>query len=518
MASRGSSFTLFASTAPPKTAPFAASLHAHLEFVRAERARLLNYYHGDESILRKAAILSPEDADTPLSARLALLALGRKRRLVIGAMGSSVTAGHDSFHDAAWPAVLERWLAPTFKQLGATLVVRNQAVGGATPFPASLCVRSMLGSDVDILLREWEYWRYSDGLPASSLFAKPGANSEHAAMELFLRAALALPSQPAVHFLSLNTEGAASPRDATMLKTWIWGGRPKAGGGSSGGGSGGNSGSSSSNSGGRSGGALSKLLGRREELGVLADYRGFSLQGFDAFGGPFDHLRHATPPSERWLRSKRNQSICSSEQLRHVGNCPVVYERQDGHHTTAAWVTGQKLPRQWLERPELSWQLNSLFINWHLAPLGHEVIGSQLADYYLGLLESVLSELHASAKAVDGSMPTAAALEAATSSQPLPANVACSDLLCQYSAPRCAYSTLPKAEGPDVGDWMLNSSASTAWRLGYVEDPSRLRRPGDVFYDRTDCKAYAAACLNDDGSWNGSPVRALNRGLALPPP
>ena len=204
--------------------PTAADLRSHLLLVREERARLLAYYDGDTQLLRQAAVL-PESADTPLIARLALLVLGKKRRLVIGVAGSSVSAGHDSWHSAAWPAVLERLLAPTLRGIGAALEVRNQAVGGTNPFPASFCLGPMLGTDVDIVVREWEYWRYGDGLPAASLFAKQGANSEHAAVELFLRTALALPSQPAVHFLGLNDNGRSNARDAAMLKTWIHGGQ-----------------------------------------------------------------------------------------------------------------------------------------------------------------------------------------------------------------------------------------------------------------------------------------------------
>jgi hypothetical protein len=29
---------------------------------------------------------------------------------------------------------------------------------------------------------------------------------------------------------------------------------------------------------------------------------------------------------------------------------------------------------------------------------------------------------------------------------------------CQFGTPRCAYSTLPHAEAPDVGDWLVNES------------------------------------------------------------
>ena len=153
----------------------AASLNESLAFVRSERARLLNHYHGDEQLLRGAAVLPAANTDTALRARLGLVAVGRQAQLVIGAAGSSVTAGHDGFAQAAWPAVLERRLAPSIQRLGAKLVVRNHAVGGTNPNPAALCLAPMLGTDVDLVLREWEYWPFSSGLSQDRL-AKPSAN------------------------------------------------------------------------------------------------------------------------------------------------------------------------------------------------------------------------------------------------------------------------------------------------------------------------------------------------------
>jgi hypothetical protein len=188
----------------------AAMLHRALTAVKAERARLLKYYDGDTSILRRAPVVPPEDADARLCAQLALLALGHKRRFVVGVLGSSVSAGHDGFGDAAWPRVLERWLMPTVKQLGGALTVRNQAVGGTNPFPTSLCLAPILGTDVDLVIREWEYWSFADGMEGARM-AKPGVSAEQAGIELLLRTALALPNQPAVHFLKMNHNGAAAP-------------------------------------------------------------------------------------------------------------------------------------------------------------------------------------------------------------------------------------------------------------------------------------------------------------------
>ena len=99
--------------------------------------------------------------------RVALAMAGRRGGGVfsVGVTGSSVTAGHGGFGDAAWPLVLERRLAPVWRRhFGVRFVVHNQAVGGRDPWPASWCLGAMMGADVDIVMREWEYWGAADGL------------------------------------------------------------------------------------------------------------------------------------------------------------------------------------------------------------------------------------------------------------------------------------------------------------------------------------------------------------------
>ena len=52
------------------------------------------------------------------------------------------------------------------------------------------------------MIREWEYWGFSDGLEA------PGAHGgEDGAIEIFLRTAFLLPNKPAVLFLNMEPNG-----------------------------------------------------------------------------------------------------------------------------------------------------------------------------------------------------------------------------------------------------------------------------------------------------------------------
>ena len=126
---------------------------------------------------------------------------------MVAAFGSSVTAGHDGFGHTAWPAVLGRRLAKELAPLGIEVEVRNQAVGGAEPFPRSLCVGPIAGNDVDLVIREWEYWGFSDGLEA------PGQHGgEDGAIEIFLRTAFLLPNKPAVLFLNMEPKAKGGRR------------------------------------------------------------------------------------------------------------------------------------------------------------------------------------------------------------------------------------------------------------------------------------------------------------------
>ena len=112
-------------------------------------AELLAYYNGDEQVL-DALVFATAGLAPTLEAKLARLATSGGGKFVVAAFGSSVTAGHDGFGHTAWPAVLGRRLAKELAPLGIEVEVRNQAVGGAEPFPRSLCVGPIAGNDVDL--------------------------------------------------------------------------------------------------------------------------------------------------------------------------------------------------------------------------------------------------------------------------------------------------------------------------------------------------------------------------------
>ena len=123
----------------------------------------------------------------------------------------------------------------------------------------------MAGSDIDVLTREWEYWHLDDGLESYQV-EKESYSKRTAAFELFLRNALRIPSQPAVYFLDLGHEQRPRrlPKAAAMLAKYV-----------------------------------------RDPNGKLSEYRGYPVNGFSAFGKPFDHLRENSL-GESGNRYKRN--------------------------------------------------------------------------------------------------------------------------------------------------------------------------------------------------------------------
>ena len=176
--------------------------------VAAAIASLLAYYEGDEQVLDAVTASTPGLARN-LEAKLASRAVsGEGARFVVAALGSSVTAGHDNVGSTAWPAVLERRLKGALGPLGIDVEVRNQAVGGREPFPASLCLAPIAGEDADLVVREWEYWSFGDGLQGEGL-RKGGESGD---VEVFLRNALGLPGAPSVFFLNLDADGAGQTR------------------------------------------------------------------------------------------------------------------------------------------------------------------------------------------------------------------------------------------------------------------------------------------------------------------
>lgn len=227
--------------------------------VKKLNQEILDYYEGDKEILDGLHDKSmPSEAN--LRARMALRILDARKpgsnvSFVIANMGSSVTAGHDGFGQTAYPAVLERVLAPMMESAGVHLTVRNGAVGGRGPWPAGFCLTQHAGRGVDVITREWEYWPFDDGIRGRGITKREGVrghvDSQMAAFELFMRNALRVDGQPVTYFLDMQHEGPGGD--------------------------------------GKSGQMIKKHI--TPPQGVLRPYLGQPVNAFSLFGKPFDHLR-----------------------------------------------------------------------------------------------------------------------------------------------------------------------------------------------------------------------------------
>eukprot|EP00471_Norrisiella_sphaerica_P010704 CAMPEP_0184503868 /NCGR_PEP_ID=MMETSP0113_2-20130426/52143_1 /TAXON_ID=91329 /ORGANISM="Norrisiella sphaerica, Strain BC52" /LENGTH=881 /DNA_ID=CAMNT_0026893437 /DNA_START=179 /DNA_END=2824 /DNA_ORIENTATION=+ len=433
--------------APDQVLVDAAALISRLQdgkrSIEEARKQLEESYGNDDEILNANGLQPSKSGDsTVLVAKIKRAILNLKPQFVISVAGSSVSAGHDNMGSEAWPIVLRRNLSPIGKSLGLNISVRNQAVGGRNPNPHSLCLGPMLGEDADVVIREWQYWTFSEGFRDNTILT-PNLNPslarsiegvrfpvvQAAGLEMFLRMALQLKSQPAVHLLFLQNGERVGSEPLRYLKKWLsssgvlkdYVAPPPS------------SSSSSSSSSSPSPSSSPK----------------FAINYFDAFGVPFDHLRKKAkkPRWQRDLDDNTHQRVyCPEDLYDDVGACPVDFYKQDGYHN------------------------GTLFINWHPGPLGHSVVGDQFAYYYMGLFQRAIEQLLTATTTHQGLMRSSKGISGGGISElsseeglieprfhRLPDPTLCNPEICQ-NKPLCAYSYLPKAEGPDVGDWMVNAT------------------------------------------------------------
>lgn len=141
---------------------------------------------------------------------------------VVSFTGSSVTAGHDSKFEEAFPSLVNSTMAPIFREAGISLHVRNVAVGNNPCMwvisislsslifklihhghfyspssyvecrPYDVCVKAFAGNDADIVVWEQTY--------------NCGHGNHKATLEQFMRQALLFPSRPVVVYSDSETK------------------------------------------------------------------------------------------------------------------------------------------------------------------------------------------------------------------------------------------------------------------------------------------------------------------------
>lgn len=151
---------------------------------------MLKYYQGNRSALEGMMELSDEGH------RVLVEKIGRSllytKKFVVGAIGSSVTAGHDNCDVDSYSAQLYHLLAPIFRQAGVDFQTRNGGIGGACGdfyVDQVYCMEYILGPDVDVTSFSWDYFPYDED------------NSFH---EDFVRLSLSMQNHPMPLILTLN--------------------------------------------------------------------------------------------------------------------------------------------------------------------------------------------------------------------------------------------------------------------------------------------------------------------------
>mmetsp|Transcript_14176 Transcript_14176/g.18577 ORF Transcript_14176/g.18577 Transcript_14176/m.18577 type:complete len:712 (-) Transcript_14176:100-2235(-) len=367
---------------------------------------MLKYYNNNAQFLESA--VSKQLHQKEIDKLIPKLLSGET--FTIAAIGSSVTAGHDTFGvNASWTSHLQRSLEPVMKNAGINLKVHNRAIGGVDPYPISLCLSPLVGNDVDVIIREYEYWQLATGLNIK--MQKPGKLKDMAAIESFLRFAFQLPNQPAVHFLYMEYDG--RPK-STFFENWF----------------------------------------ERTE-GELHDYyERFTINKFRSFAKPFDDWRrnrNQTFHSES-RKNRATSEDCSEKELKDINMCPVDLEKQDGFHNRAKYLGyDEEVHPDWVEK-----DCHGLFVNWHPAALGHEVIGYQISYHYMRLLKEASLQLIDLLK--KGPKETNEFISWARTAKQLPEAKYCENWFCDQPF-QCASSFEPKDPNfSALSGWMLPDS------------------------------------------------------------
>lgn len=118
-------------------------------------------------------------------------AFATRSHFTIGVVGTSNAACHDNDLKDCFPLFFRDGIAAAIAPLGVDAVLRNHAMGALNSIVPSLCLDTMIGDDLDVLLIE--YLMTDAGMPC--------AGATH---EMLARRALQMPKQPVPHFVEIE--------------------------------------------------------------------------------------------------------------------------------------------------------------------------------------------------------------------------------------------------------------------------------------------------------------------------
>jgi hypothetical protein len=261
---------------------------------------------------------------------------------VFAAFGSSVSAGHDNIKNQSWPFELERILKPTFKSLGFDFELRQRSAGGYGEMPfAAGCLASRAGEGVDALSWEWH------------MFHDAPCEGHH-----FLAEAAAMKSSPMVFAFA------------------------------------------------GSGIDFEDRLGSRECKKTREDVRQATLRHDDTTFA----LPRVWRPNEWYFTEEFVSSAEADQVVQKAGACGKTQDhfRAD---PTMTWLQQTGVAPPWeraghamypisvaaatkhvLHLPWYQAREKALNVNWHPGPLGHTLIASSIARFFLTNLQSALAQ------------------------------------------------------------------------------------------------------------------------------
>ena len=106
----------------------------------------------------------------------------------ISFMGSSVTAGHDSYLNQSYPILVGEMMKATFAKAGIKFTTSNNAIGNNPCLPYDACVATFAGAHADMVHWEQSYNCFDPDAP-----------------EQFVRQASFMPKQPIVVYSDSTT-------------------------------------------------------------------------------------------------------------------------------------------------------------------------------------------------------------------------------------------------------------------------------------------------------------------------
>lgn len=118
-------------------------------------------------------------------------AIATHSAFTIGVVGTSNAAGHDNELKDCFTTLFRDGIAQALSPFGIDTVLRNHAMGALNSIVPSLCLDTMVGDDLDVLLIE--YLMTDAGMPCAS-----------ATHEILARRALQMPKQPVPHFVEIE--------------------------------------------------------------------------------------------------------------------------------------------------------------------------------------------------------------------------------------------------------------------------------------------------------------------------